>query len=166
VSEASNLVLLVPEAQDHCNWKMPLDKRLTAPAHITLVYPFIPPQDLSPNVHDELGAFFAGQPSLSFTLRVGWFGREVLLLQPYPETGVVALTERVVERWPEYPYDGGVYDQIEPHLSLAFSDRSVLDPLAEDIEALTPIAVSATQVTLLLGPHEAIVAGPRFTLSP
>lgn len=155
---ASNLVLLVPEAQpavDLCNAGMPLSKRLTAPAHITLVYPFMPPSEVE-GASADLRAFFADLSPLRFTLDVGWFGREVLLLRPSPDDAMIELTERVIARWPDFPYYGGQYDTIDPHLSLAFGDAASLDPLAATVNGFTPMAVAIQAVTLLTGPHEAM----------
>lgn len=84
MADVSNLVVLVPEAERvlaASNALVPPEQRLTAPAHITLVYPFIPPEAITPAVTAELAAFFQPLPRLSFELTIGWFGREVLLLR-------------------------------------------------------------------------------------
>jgi hypothetical protein len=107
--EASNIVVPLPEAESilaASNALLPPESRLTAPAHITLVYPFMPRAVLDDNV-EEIEAFFSALRPMSFTLRVGWFGREVLLLEPEPVDGLVRLTLDIIERWPEYPYYGG-----------------------------------------------------------
>ena len=61
VEEATNLVALVPEADDGLaasNMLLPRDKRLTAPAHITLVYPFLP-SGAAVAASAEMESFFA-----------------------------------------------------------------------------------------------------------
>lgn len=162
----TNLVVMVPEADpalEIANGSAPPDERLRAPAHITLVYPFIPPATAVDRA-DELASFFADQEPLTFELEVGWFGREVLLLRPNPEVGLVKLTEAVNARWPEYPYYGGTYDVIEPHLSLGFGTETTLAPVADAVAAITPLTVKVDAVTLLVGPHENMQPGPSFRL--
>jgi len=165
-SVASNLVVMAPQAQpavDLCNAAMPPERRLRAPAHITIVYPFIPPA-LIDAAGPELRSFFSAQPPLRFALDVGWFGREVLLLRPNPEDALVALTRAVVARWPKYPYYGGAYDVIQPHVSLAFGHRDELEPLADEVSAIAPIEVEATKVSLLTGPHELMTVFDHYPL--
>lgn len=166
MEEATNLVALVPEADDALaasNRLLPDDKRLTAPAHITLVYPFLPLGAVEA-ARAEVESSFAGLSPVSFRLDVGWFGREVLLLIPDPAEPLIRLTRSVLDQWPEYPYYGGLYDQVEPHLSLGFGTEELLEPIAAAMEAYVPIPVTIAAVTLLVGPHESMTAGPSFRL--
>ena len=49
------------------------------PAHITVLYPFLPPAEISEPLLASLGRLFAGFAAFEFTLdRVGWFGGEVV----------------------------------------------------------------------------------------
>lgn len=77
---------------------------------------------------------------------------------------MVELTEAVIGNWPDFPYYGGVYDNIEPHLSLAFGDADLLTPLAETVAELMPLTVVINQVGLLVGPHEAMTVSHSFPL--
>lgn len=166
VEEATNLVVLVPEADDALaasNRLLPRDKRLIAPAHITLVYPFMPSGALVA-ARAEMESFFAGLSPVSFRLHVGWFGREVLILVPDPAEPLIHLTQSILDRWPEYPYYGGLYDKVEPHLSLGFGTAKLLEPIAAAMEAYVPISVTVAEVALLVGPHERMTAGQSFRL--
>jgi hypothetical protein len=166
VEEATNLVVLVPEADAALaasNRLLPSDKRLTAPAHITLVYPFLP-SDLVVAARAEMENFFAGLRPVSFRLHVGWFGREVLILIPVPAEPLIQLTQSVLDRWPEYPYYGGLYDKVEPHLSLGFGTAQLLEPIAAAVEPYVPISVTIAAVNLLVGPSESMTAGQSFRL--
>ncbi len=166
MEEATNLVALVPEADDALaasNRLLPHDKRLTAPAHITLVYPFLPSGAVDA-AKAEMESFFAGLSPVSFRLNLGWFGREVLLLIPDPAEPLIHLTQSILDQWPEYPYYGGLYDQVEPHLSLGFGTAELLEPIAAAMEAYVPIPVTIAAVTLLVGPHESMTAGQSFRL--
>lgn len=65
---------------------------------------------------------------------------------------------------PSTPYYGGAYDKVEPHLSLGFGTAKVLEPIAAAVEAYTPISVTVTEVTLLVGPPDRMIAGQSFRL--
>jgi 2'-5' RNA ligase len=164
---ATNLVVLVPEAEpalELANRNAGRGAELKAPAHITLVYPFMPPETLEQRTR-ELAAFFAEQRPFDVELQLGWFGREVLLLAPTNPGPLVALTEAVISRWPEYPYYGGTYDVIEPHLSLGFGTDAMLSPVTELVEPLTPVRSTVAKVTVLVGPHDDMRPGPAFSLA-
>lgn len=161
--------MLVPQAEPilaEANRRMPRHRRLTAPAHITLVSPFMPPASLTGPVLDDLGTFFSDRPALTFDVALGWFGREVLLLRPVPASGLVELTEAIVKQWPAYPYYGGAYDVIEPHLSLAFGTARELEPIASALASQLPLRVAVDKVTLLVGPDAHMRPGPSFPLIP
>ena len=166
MEEATNLVALVPEADDALeasNRLLPHDKRLTAPAHITLVYPFLPSGAVE-TARAEMESFFAGLSPVSFRLNLGWFGREVLILIPDPAELLIHLTQSILDQWPEYPYYGGEYGEVEPHLSLGFRTAELLEPIAAAVEAYVPICVTIAAVSLLVGPHESMTAGQSFRL--
>ena len=146
------------------NRRMAPDRRLTAPAHITLVYPFMPPAALTTSALDELRLFFSDRPAFTFDLALGWFGREILLLRPEPASRLVELTEAILERWPAYPYYGGAYDVIEPHLTLAFGDAGELEPIAASLASQLPLRAHVEEVTLLVGPEDQMRPGPAFPL--
>ena len=167
VGDAAALVVLVPEADPVlaiANAQMPAEKRLTAPAHITLIYPFMPPELISEEALTSFADFFDGFAPLSFELTIGWFGKEVLLLIPRPSAGLVALTEAVLARWPEYPYYAGAYETIDPHLSLGFGDAQSLEPIAAAVEPQTPLTGNAAAVSLRVGPPEAMREQDSFPL--
>ena len=53
---------------------------------------------------------------------------------------------------------------IEPHLSLGFGRDATLSPIAELVAPLTPVRAMVKAVTILVGPHENMKAGPSFSL--
>jgi hypothetical protein len=57
------------------------------PAHLTVLYPFLPPPQVGAPVRAALRTLFAGFASFEVELsRVAWFGSEVLWLAPEPTT--------------------------------------------------------------------------------
>ena len=94
------------------------------PAHITILYPFMPPGEITPEVVAELRDFFAQFAAFEFTLPELRRFPEVLYLAPSPAEPFKALTHAVVERYPDYPPYGGGYSEVIPHLTIADVDRS------------------------------------------
>jgi hypothetical protein len=135
-----------------------------ASAHITIQYPWMPPAEIGTQDIARLADLFAGFPSFDFSLELGWFGREVLLLVPEDPTPFVLLTQTVLRRWPQYPYYGGEYTEIEPHVSLAYGEESGLARLADQLAGCTPVIGRATHVTLSTGIPGSMTCRARFPL--
>ncbi len=134
------------------------------PPHITLQYPWMPPVLIDEGVLAEVDSLFAAFSVFDFSLNLGWFGREVLLLVPDDPTPFVRLTKAILSRWPEYPYYGGEYDAIEPHATLAFGAEASLSALAAEIADLVPIRARASSVTLSTGEPGHMIVRARFQL--
>ncbi len=153
----SALIIAVPEAE-------PLVKELRerfdysagvgVPAHITLLYPFMPPHKITPAVVAELRDLFAQFSAFEFTLPETQRFPAVLYLAPSPAELFKALTQAVVERYPDYPPYGGEYTDMTPHLTIA--DRLEAAQL-DDIErefmqqhgAQLPVRAKASEVLLI-----------------
>jgi 2'-5' RNA ligase len=151
----SAIVVLVPEAavlvhsvRRRYNLADP-----QVPAHVTVLYPFKPPSEITPEDIEELRRLFARFPPLRFALaRLGTFPG-TLFLVPSPDESFVALTRAVHEHFPEVPPYGGAYDEIVPHLTLAHvSDERPFECVVEEVEEtlreMLPVWVTATEVTL------------------
>lgn len=82
----SALLVPVPAAEPTVGQhRARLDEAATdgVPAHITVLYPFLPPAGVDKTLLAALGRLFAGHAAFQFTLdKVGWFGEEVLWLGP------------------------------------------------------------------------------------
>ena len=62
---------------------------LGVPAHITVLYPFMPPELIDAGVVSELGSVFARVDGFDLALTsVGWFETEVVYLAPEPPDGL------------------------------------------------------------------------------
>ena len=113
------------------------------PAHITLLYPWMPPALIDEKVLTELASLFVGFPIFDLSLKLGWFGCEVLLLVPEDPAPFIRLTKAIIRRWPEFPYYSGDYDDIEPHVSLAYGDEPSLSELAAEVSGQVPVRISS-----------------------
>jgi 2'-5' RNA ligase len=89
------------------------------PAHVTVLYPFLPPAEIGSEVLAELSRLFAAVPRFSFSLdRVRWFGESVVWLGPSDESPFRALTGLAVAAHPScLPYRGA-HEDVVPHLTI------------------------------------------------
>jgi 2'-5' RNA ligase len=120
------------------------------PAHITVLFPFVPAEQVDDEVLAELGDLFARFEPFGFTLpRLRRFPT-TLYLDPEPAGAFRELTRAVVERWPDHqPYEGA-FDEIVPHLTAAQGETELLDAAEADIAPRLPLVARASEVTLLV----------------
>ena len=139
-------------------WRERLDPAAVhgVPAHVTVLFPFVPPARIGPAIAQRLAQLFASSRPFDFTLtRIGWFGDAVVYLAPEPAAPFVALTERVVAAFPEHPPYEGAFAEITPHLTVG--DRGApaeLRAAAAAVAPALPIAARATEVWLMVGAPE------------
>ena len=118
----SALGVAVPEAEP---WVKDLRERydptaaVGVPAHITVLFPFVPPNLLTDD--DLAKATETFQRFRSFEFRLEQIGRfpESLYLVPEPDEPFISLTDAIVREFPEYPPYGGKFSKIVPHLTVA-----------------------------------------------
>jgi 2'-5' RNA ligase len=139
----------VPPAVERLRRRYDPSAELGVPAHITLLYPFAPPDDLMP----EMRAVLAGVVSRQAPFEVS-FGRVrrfpgVVWLAPRPAAPVVRLTHALAEAFPEQRPYGGAFDSVIPHLTIAQSrEASVLRAVETALAVHLPIKAMATSVTV------------------
>lgn len=122
------------------------------PAHITLIVPWLPPDEIGDDDLDELAGAVAAVPAFDFSLtRVGWFGRSVLWLGPEPTDPFVRLTAVLAERFGTPPWDDE-FDEVVPHLTVGHaSDGVELASVAEALAAQLPVPCRAEEVWVMVG---------------
>ena len=160
----SALLLPVPAAEAVVGaYRARLDPsaRDGVPAHLTVLYPFLPPAEIGPRVLAELSRLFAGVPRFSFILdQVRWFDESVVWLGPADEPPFRALTELAAEAYPECSPYGGVHEDVVPHLTIGQGGcPAELRATAEAVRPQLPIAAEATEVTLMAGPRPGGLSG-------
>jgi 2'-5' RNA ligase len=150
----SGLIIEVPGAEPAVRqYREQLDGSapLGVPAHITVLFPFMPPQTIDDAARAALASLFADVSRFGFRLdHTGWFGEDVLWLGPRDPGPFRALTKRVCQAFPAYrPYEGQ-FEQIVPHLTVG--DRRPLQDLRAAeiaVRACLPIEATAAAVTLM-----------------
>ncbi|MFP3915376.1 MAG: 2'-5' RNA ligase family protein [Actinomycetota bacterium] len=161
--EASETALLVPvPAAERVvgRWRDRLDPscRLGMPAHITLLYPFVPPSRVDQTLVDELVGLLADAHRFEFELSsVRWFGEDVVWAEPKPPEPFLGLTDLVLARWPSYPPYQGAHSEVVPHLTIAQDcPPEDMEEAAAAVSGELPIRSRAEEVWLMAGsrnPH-------------
>jgi len=125
------------------------------PAHVTVMFPFVPPTEVDDEVIARLAAVFAAASPFDCVFdRCAWFGDALLWLAPDRDQEFRALTRRVAERFPGYLPYGGVHDDVVPHLTVGASRRGTVDDLRaaeSDISGRLPIAAHVDHALLMAG---------------
>lgn len=97
---------------------------LGVPAHIAVLSPFMPAEQITADVLHRLQDALAQMRSFDFSLEtIGRFSATTYLA-PTPPEAFVALTMTVVARFPAYPPYGGIHERAIPHLTVAHGDAA------------------------------------------
>jgi 2'-5' RNA ligase len=127
----SGLIVEVPEAEPAVGEprsRLDANARLGVPAHVTVLFPFMPPALIDDSVLHLLTGVFAAVPRFGHRLvRTSWFGDDVLFLAPEDEAPFRSLTDLVHREFPDYPPFGGQFENVVPHLTIA--DRCPLQQM-------------------------------------
>ena len=125
------------------------------PAHVTILFPFLPVAQLTPEVRRSLAAIAAAHEP--FDVRFARVGRfpGVVYLAPEPAARFARLTGAVVARFPDYPPYEGAFDEVVPHLTVVESATAPLDEIAAAAERHLPFTRRVTSLEVLVeGPDE------------
>jgi len=122
-------------------------------AHITILFPFVPPAALSSDTVLTLEQLFSKHRQFNYRLyNVGRFPGTAYLV-PEPAAPFVELTRTVVRHFPEYPPYEGLFSQIIPHLTVADCGAAVAENTERRLRELLitrgPIHATCSEVTLL-----------------
>jgi hypothetical protein len=89
------------------------------PAHVTVLYPFVPPALITSTTLRALAAAVRSVGAFDCAFgRLCWFGEQVLWLAPRPSAPFQALTSAVMAAFPAYPPFGGAFAEVVPHLTI------------------------------------------------
>jgi len=150
----SGLIVEIPEAEPAVarhRERLDASARLGIPAHITVLFPFMPPQAVGPAALTGLEHLFAAVSRFRFQLdRTAWFGDEVLWLAPRDPGPFRALTRAVVQAFPAFPPYKGQFGDPVPHLTIGHGHPLTDLRAAEaSVRAHLPLDAQATAVTLV-----------------
>ncbi len=153
----SALIVPVPEAEPYVQrhrFRHDSVALFGVPAHITVLYPFIAPDDISDSATDAVRAVLEHFPEFPFRLtRLAQFPEGATYLAPEPAMRFVDLTVAITERFPTYLPYGGAHADLIPHLTVAQSPDAPAAELAE-IERHLPIPCVARETWLMVEDDE------------
>jgi 2'-5' RNA ligase len=119
------------------------------PAHVTVLFPFVPASGLDEEVLGTLNSAFIRMRPFDFELIECRRFPAVLYLAPEPAERFVAMTEAVVAAYPDFPPYEGVFDSVVPHLTVAEGSPAVLNRAEGEVRPRLPIRAEAREVQLL-----------------
>jgi 2'-5' RNA ligase len=107
------------------------DAGLGLPAHVTLLYPFVPRAALDGELHAVLAGVLASVDAFGFELRSPAEWPEVLFVSVAPDRPFRSLHEGLAAAFPAYPIYGGRFDFV-PHVTIAERAFAALPEIADD----------------------------------
>lgn len=127
--------------------------KLGAPAHITILVPFMPPQHIDAAVLERVQRALNEVSAFSFRLVDIRRFAATAYLAPDPAAPFIVLTECLVRHFPEYPPYGGKVSSIVPHLTVAHGSASEAELAAAELDLTMrthgPIEARCSSVVLL-----------------
>jgi 2'-5' RNA ligase len=152
----SAVLVPVPEAEralGHLRRRLDNVGGARVPAHVTVVYPFMPPERIDDAVIEQLRRVVAGVAAFDAVLeRVAWFGDGVLYVAPEPAEPFRQLTKAVAAAFPEHQPYGGAYDDPIPHLTVgAETPTEDLRSAVPELRSLLPVRAHVDHALLVQG---------------
>ncbi len=125
------------------------------PAHVTVLYPFLEPDAVTPAVLNTLAAAVAPVPAFDCRFaRSRWFGDEVLWLDPDPSEPFRRLTAAVWAAFPDHPPYGGLHADVVPHLTVAetsAADLPTVQGVEDQLRSRLPVVARIDHLLLIAG---------------
>jgi 2'-5' RNA ligase len=154
--EKSAVIIPFPEVEDIVDvWRKDLDPSQLRgiPAHVTLLFPFANPAEMSNEILTVLEDYFSKVKAFTVTFdSTAWFDDRVIYLQPKPEHQFQIMTKQLLQSFPSYLPYGGKFAEPIPHLTLG--DGGPLESLREaesSVRSSFPIETQATEAWLMTG---------------
>ncbi len=150
----SGLIVEIPESETAVSrHRDALDSnaRLGVPAHITVLFPFMPPGQIDASILTQLQQLFAAEEPFDVELtHTSWFDRDVLWLAPRDPLPFQMLTARVCSTFPDFPPFAGRFADVVPHLTIAHGcEQGEMLAAERSVGELLPVRGYVRQVTLV-----------------
>jgi hypothetical protein len=151
------LIVVVPEVESLVGRFRALYDPASAvgvPAHVTVLYPFLPPRHLTTSVLRTLTDLFGQLASFRAKFARARRFPEVLYLAPSPSAPLRRLTQRVFALFPETPPYGGQFSNIVPHLTVAHATNSrrlaeIASEFAAAARDVLPVETAVREIVLI-----------------
>ena len=146
------LVIAVSEAEPAVgSWRTAHDPSaaLGVPAHVTLLFPFVPREEVDARTRSTVVDAIARSRVAPFTSRYERIGRfpGVLYLEPEPRDMFECLIGALVDAFPTYPPYGGAFGTVVPHLTVVDDERADLDAIEASVRDGLPVVAPVAEIT-------------------
>jgi|GEM_PF-453953 len=133
------------------------------PPHVTLLYPFVPADEVDDATIAAVADMVAGLDPFPFTLtNVDRFA-DATYLVPEPKWAFVDITQRLWARWPDHPPYRGDFASEVPHVTVAGTD--LLPRSVDEIERRLPIDGVVQEIVLAVERNGGWEERARFRLA-
>jgi hypothetical protein len=157
----SALIVVVPEVEPlvgALRTRFDPSALLGVPAHITVLFPFMPVEHLTMQVRGKLGAVVGRFVEFEFSLeRIERFPRSTYLA-PEPAEPFSAMTAALAREFPDYPPYGGRFPKPIPHLTVADQNGELAEAAAAELAEVWSrrggVRATCRAVTLLENSHD------------
>jgi 2'-5' RNA ligase len=147
----------LPATLDALRLRESSSARAGVPAHVTILFPFVPPRSVDGDVLLRVAAIAAAVPA--FDVAFGEVRRwepsdaapdGVVWLAPEPAAPFIALTAAIFAAFPEHPPYGGIHEETIPHLTLAADDRAHMGAVVAEARRHVPFRRRASAAVLIV----------------
>jgi 2'-5' RNA ligase len=150
------LIVPIPEAEDAVGpFRATLDRSASwgVPAHVTVLYPFLSPDEINSDVLAALRDIISVIPRFDITLaHTDWFDDTAVWLAPQPDHPFRDLTTAVWRRFPDTPPYAGAHADVVPHLTIGHgAPKHVLSHAVQAVSTHLPINATIDVVRLIAG---------------
>ena len=147
----SAILVVIPEAEPVVGALRAEHDRSAArgvPAHVTLLYPFMPPDAIDERTRRTIAEVVAGEPAFACAFSVSdRLTDGMVALGPLPVAPFTRLIDALSRAFPAFPPYGGEFDEAIPHLTVA--DDGEL-PLPPEVLARIPFEARVEHATLMV----------------
>lgn len=137
------------------------------PAHITVLFPFIPPEKLTNDDLIKLKEIIRF-PKFDFKLEKIMTFPGVVFLEPTNKDKFIEITRMIWDNFPDYPpFEGKYLPEINPHLTIGHDMGDKFESClaeANKLEKKLPITARAEEILLLTSNEGEWVIRERFQL--
>lgn len=127
--------------------------KLGVPAHVTVLFPFMPPEDIDESVLAKAASAVREVVAFDFSLLAVRRFPATAYLAPEPPDLFVALTRSLARAFPAFPPFAGEFEVVVPHLTVAHGiaeEAKVAEfELSLDMSLYGPINARCVEVELL-----------------
>ena len=127
--------------------------RRNVPAHVTVLYPFMPPDEVDPEVLGQLAAIARTIACFDYRLAETRRFPVALYLAPQPDDSFAALTDAIYRAFPDYPPFAGKFATVVPHVTVAHADEPQLCEIEVELRIALPpgggIAARCSELILI-----------------